>query len=196
MLASMAGHKLMAVTSVRKVLFTSQPGLNVFTVILGALYWCRSGETLLGVSITLATLGGIADGLYAISLYTAAASLYPRNTGVAIATLDSTWGIGHMLGSVIGGAFVNLWAYPLPFFAIGMVALLSTPLLATRRAKGTYEIDSTPDDLSATLISSYYKLLVDPLFMIDIVSIMLSWIIMGFNEPTMEPHLAEVIQYQ
>ncbi|XP_040062574.2 uncharacterized protein LOC120837355 [Ixodes scapularis] len=50
---------------------------------------------------------------------------------------------------------------------------------------------STPDDLSATPISSYYKLLVDPLFMIDIVSIMLSWIIMGFNEPTMEPHLAE-----
>ncbi|XP_042147293.1 uncharacterized protein LOC121836459 [Ixodes scapularis] len=50
---------------------------------------------------------------------------------------------------------------------------------------------STQDEVSATPIYNYYKLLVDPHFLIDVGSIMLSWIIMGFNEPTMEPYLAE-----
>ncbi|CAN7937412.1 unnamed protein product [Ixodes hexagonus] len=190
-LASMAGDKLMALTSVRRVFFVAQPGMNVFAVILGALYWSGSGNTLLAASLTLATLGGVIEGLYGVSLYTAAAVAYPGNTGVAIATLDSTWGVGHMLGSAIGGALVNLWAYPLPFFVLGTVALLSTPLLAARRAPEEKGTDPTPDVKCATPVPNYYKLLVDPHFVIDIVSMMLSWVIMGFNEPTMEPYLAE-----
>lgn len=31
----------------------------------------------------------------------------------------------------------------------------------------------------------------DPVFVIDMVTVMISWIIMGFNEPTLEPHLRQ-----
>ncbi|XP_049272616.1 uncharacterized protein LOC119397681 [Rhipicephalus sanguineus] len=36
-----------------------------------------------------------------------------------------------------------------------------------------------------------YRLLWDPLFMVNMVTLMLSWVIMGFNEPTLEPYLRQ-----
>lgn len=39
---------------------------------------------------------------------------------------------------------------------------------------------------------SYYKMLIDPIFMANVITAMLNWTIIGFNETTLEPSLTEV----
>lgn len=131
--AAIMADRVIMWTSLRKTLLISQTGLNASVVFFGFVYWSQSGELLLGTSLVVATFGGFMDGIYAVSLYTAGAAACSENTGMIISTIDLMWGIGHMLGSVSGGALVKLWAYPLPFFVLGSIGLVVIPLIATRK---------------------------------------------------------------
>lgn len=43
--------------------------------------------------------------------------------------------------------------------------------------------------------AKYRSLLLDPVYMAYVITAMISWIIMGFNEPTLEPSIVEVPAY-
>ncbi|KAG0411741.1 hypothetical protein HPB47_011123, partial [Ixodes persulcatus] len=108
------------------------------------------------------------------------------------AFLDFIWAIGNMVGSAVGGTLIDLWAYPLPFFVLGTLIIFSIPWIVKYRATfnqdpGTScsEVDLREDG------KSYWSLLLDPLFLNNMVTVMTAWIIMGYNEPTLEPSLKE-----
>ncbi|KAM7308418.1 putative vesicular amine transporter [Ixodes scapularis] len=192
--AAIMADRVIMWTSLRKTLLISQTGLNASVVFFGFVYWSQSGEILLGTSLVVATFGGFMDGIYAVSLYTAGAAACSENTGMIISTIDLMWGIGHMLGSVSGGALVKLWAYPLPFFVLGSIGLVVIPLIATRKKipgeENKTKCEGPMLEESQSQHASYYRLLLNPAFAIDIGSMMLSWVIMAFNEPTLQPYLA------
>ncbi|CAN7937413.1 unnamed protein product, partial [Ixodes hexagonus] len=167
----------------------------IFVICFRTLYWCQSGELLLEISLVLSALGGFLDGIYVVSLFTSGVTGWPQNSGMIISTLDLTWSIGHMVGSITGGFLIKLWAFPLPFFVLGTVAMFSIPLVATKKSAPIEEAEwqtAPQSEPSRTSTQSYYKLLRDPEFLIDIGSMMLSWVIMAFNEPTLQPHLAQL----
>ncbi|KAL3245060.1 hypothetical protein MRX96_018208, partial [Rhipicephalus microplus] len=43
------------------------------------------------------------------------------------AIMEFMFGCGNMAGSVLGGALIDLWEYPLPFFVLGTIIILSIP---------------------------------------------------------------------
>jgi MFS family permease len=63
--------------------------------------------------------------------------LYPDTMEEKISVAEISCGLGFLVGPMIGSAFYALGGYPLPFFVIGTVCLLCSPLLYTilRRSK-------------------------------------------------------------
>ncbi|XP_042147188.1 MFS-type transporter SLC18B1 isoform X2 [Ixodes scapularis] len=109
-------------------------------------------------------------------------------------TMEAIYGIGNMIGSVTGGALIDLWAFPLPFFVVGVVQALSSPFVAI------YGIipkerpqDSAPKARIMQKIegAKFWFLLTDPEFLVCAISFAFNWILMGFNQTTLEPHLSQ-----
>ncbi|XP_075553159.1 MFS-type transporter SLC18B1-like isoform X1 [Dermacentor variabilis] len=194
LLGSVLNQRLMAITSPRKCYLAGQIGFMLFTVLLGLMYWSPGGKVFLGLCLVLAIVGGFFSTVYLVSAYSVVTAEFPVHTGLIISTMESMWGAGCMIGSGIGGVLIDAWAFPLPFFV--MAALVSFSLPWTTRSpkipgKPLEEVKQHSSSESPKNQENLFKLLIDPVFIIDMVTGMLSWIIMGFNEPTLEPHLRQ-----
>lgn len=170
-----------------------QGGFFIFTILFGCLYWAPGGDILLGLSIVCVILGGITNTFYLVSMFAVFTTRFPKYRGGIIAFLEFLWGSGNMVGSAIGGALIDAWAYPLPFFVLGAITMLSFPVIVKFSSKLNQYSDEEDTGDSSTekggQSKSYYWLLIDPVFLVDMVTLMMSWIILGFNEPTLEPSL-------
>lgn len=166
-----------------------QGGFFVFTILFGCLYWAPGGNVLLGLSIACVVLGGITNTFYLVSMFAVFTTRFPKYRGAIIAFLEFLWGSGNMVGSAIGGALIDAWAYPLPFFVLGAITMLSFPVIIKLRSKLDQYSETAEESEKRESTRSYYWLLVDPVFLVDMVTLMMSWIILGFNEPTLEPSL-------
>ncbi|XP_064473411.1 MFS-type transporter SLC18B1-like [Ornithodoros turicata] len=190
LLGSIATERLIVFVSPSVVYVSGQVGFFLFVVMFGALYWSPKGDVFLGLSIPGAFFGGFVSCVYVVSMYSMLTEKFSGNTGIIIAVMELLWGVGNMAGSILGGALIDLWKYPLPFFVIPTIMMLSAPIIAIRgmvpkEHRREVTEDSTTEDVK------YYKALCDPVFLIDMVTVMLSWVIMSFNEPTLEPYLAQ-----
>ncbi|XP_077487370.1 MFS-type transporter SLC18B1-like [Amblyomma americanum] len=170
-----------------------QGGFFIFTILFGCLYWAPGGNVLLGLSIACVVLGGITNTFYLVSMFAVFTTRFPKHRGGIIAFLEFLWGSGNMVGSAIGGVLIDAWAFPLPFFVLGAITMLSFPVIMKLRAKLNQY--SEPEECEEDApekegkLPSYYWLLIDPVFLADMVTLMMSWVILGFNEPTLEPSL-------
>ncbi|CAN8018192.1 unnamed protein product [Ixodes persulcatus] len=101
-----------------------------------------------------------------------------------------------MAGSAIGGRLIDIWAYPLPFFVLGGITILSLPFIVINASKlNQSEGQSTNTEVPEVAGVKNWALLLDPAFLAHMATLMISWIILGFNEPTLEPSLAELGYY-
>lgn len=190
-IGSVISERLIAWTSAKTVYFIGLTGFFLACIGLSLLYWCPTAKTLFGGSIVAAALAGFMEGLYVVTLYGTCTTAFSYNTGIIIATIDSMFGVGCMLGSVIGGALIDLWAYPLPFYVFGALLMSMMPYFI---AKGTAPEVQKTDPLSskdAEVPFSYYRLLINPRFMINMGSLTLTFVMFGFNEPTLEPYISQ-----
>ncbi|KAL3245065.1 hypothetical protein MRX96_018211 [Rhipicephalus microplus] len=178
---SVLNERLMAIASPRKCYLSGQIGFVLFTILLGSMYWSPGGNTFLGLSLVLAIIGGFFSTVYVVSAYT-------------VSTMEFLWGSGSMIGCGISGLLIDAWAYPLPFFVLALLSSFSLPWTTRSQRipdKPLKEVQPRPSSESSENQKSLFRLLIDPVFAIDMVTVMLSWIIMGFNEPTLEPHLRQ-----
>lgn len=194
LVASLSADRLMNLLSPLKVWFIGLLGFFVFTLVFGTLYWSPGGNILLGLSLGLVTVGGFTQVLYIVSVYSVVTTKFPHSTGLIIASFECVWGVGNMAGSIIGGVLIDVWAYPLPFFVTGFIMILPLPFILKGGTVPFLEPKAAPDPQDATHPQTnmkFIRLLWDPIFIIDMITLMLSWVIMGFNEPTLEPYLVQ-----
>ncbi|KAK8773033.1 hypothetical protein V5799_012434 [Amblyomma americanum] len=194
LLGSILTERFMAFGSPRKCYISGQIGFLLFTVLLGSMSWSPGGNIFLALSIILAIIGGLFSTVFIVSAYAVVTSEFPMHTGLIISTMEFLWGTGNMVGSGLGGVLIDAWAYPLPFFVMAALVLFSLPWTSRSKRlsdKPVKENKQRPSPDSAKKKMKLYKLLIDPVFMIDMITLMLSWVIMGFNEPTLEPHLRQ-----
>ncbi|XP_042147294.1 MFS-type transporter SLC18B1 [Ixodes scapularis] len=196
LIGSFVAEKLMKTKPPTVCYLIGQAGFFTFTIIFGCMYWVPGGDVFLGSAIASALLGGLTHNMYLVSMFAVVTTRFSEQSGLIIGFLEFLWGAGNMLGSAIGGALIELWAFPLPFFVIGAISMLSFPVIASLGSgvnKGKGKKDTTsiteapPEDNSV----NYKKLFLDPVFLGDMITIMMGWIILGFNEPTLEPNLKE-----
>lgn len=194
LLGSVLNERLMAIASPRKCYLSGQIGFLLFTILLGLMYWSPGGDIFLGLCLVLALIGGFFSTVYVVSAYTVVTAEFPVHTGLIISTMEFLWGSGSMIGCGISGLLINAWAYPLPFFVLALLASFSLPWTTRSQRipdKPLKEVQHRSISESSENRKNLFRLLIDPVFAIDMVTVMLSWIIMGFNEPTLEPHLRQ-----
>ncbi|XP_077487369.1 uncharacterized protein LOC144098527 isoform X3 [Amblyomma americanum] len=104
---SIMSEKLIAWTSSKAVYFFGLIGFFLACMSFSLLYWCPTADTLLGGSIAAALFSGFVEGVYLVTLYGTCTSTFLHNTGIIIAIMDCMFGLGSMLGSVIGGALID-----------------------------------------------------------------------------------------
>ncbi|XP_075553164.1 MFS-type transporter SLC18B1-like isoform X1 [Dermacentor variabilis] len=194
LLGSVVSERIMAFGSPRKCYLSGQIGFLLFTILLGLMYWSPGGNVFLGQCIVLAIVGGFFSTVFLVSAYAVVTSEFPMHVGLIIATMEFLWGVGNMVGTGLGGVLIDAWAYPLPFFVIAALLGFSLPWTTTSKrlsAKPVKDGQGCSSSESPKKQIKLHKLLIDPVFVIDMVTVMLCWIIMGFNEPTLEPHLRQ-----
>uniref|UniRef100_A0A224YS18 Protein containing MFS 1 domain n=1 Tax=Rhipicephalus zambeziensis TaxID=60191 RepID=A0A224YS18_9ACAR len=194
LLGSVLNERLMTIASPRKCYLSGQIGFLLFTILLGLMYWSPGGNIFLGLCLVLALIGGFFSTVYVVSAYTVVTAEFPVHTGLIISTMEFLWGSGSMIGCGISGLLIDAWAYPLPFFVLALLASFSLPWTTRSQRipdKPLKEVQPRPSSESAENQKNLFRLLIDPVFVVDMVTVMLSWIIMGFNEPTLEPHLRQ-----
>ncbi|CAN7937419.1 unnamed protein product [Ixodes hexagonus] len=186
--------KVIKCLSPTKTYLLGQAGSLLFCLCSGSLYWAPSGDTLLWLSLLIFTFGGIFLMMLIVTMYAAATSVCSNNPGVLTGTMEAIYGIGNVVGSVAGGALIDLWAFPLPFFVVGVVQALSSPFIAIY---GVIPKERPQDRRSKAQITGKNEggkcwfLLADPEFLVCSVMFSFNWIIMGFNQTTLEPHLSQ-----
>lgn len=190
---SIVAQKLIEHVSPKAGYLGGQGCIFVFSICFGALYWIQSGQLLLVLAMVCSILGGCMYTTYSVSLYTLLTARFKDDGGLLIGTMECLWGIGTVLGSLIGGALIDLWEFPLPFFVIGGLLILSFPAMAIINPRSTklagqvnQERQNHPGE-----DKKYYKLMLDPMFLVNLFTVMLSWTVVSFNEPTLEPHLRQ-----
>lgn len=187
-------ERFMVIGSPRRCYIAGQVGCILFTLSLGLLYWSPGGDAFLAISLVLALIGGFFLTLYFVSSYSVVTAAFPVHTGIIIATMEFMWGSGNMLGSVLGGILIDAWEHPLPFFVMAAVSSFSLPWTVRSKKISASPVQATEHTDVADpphKRMSLYKLFIDPVFLIDMGTVMLCWVIMGFNEPTLEPHLQQ-----
>ncbi|EEC02653.1 conserved hypothetical protein [Ixodes scapularis] len=193
LIGSLVAERIVAYKSPSYCYILGQGGFVLFAFIFGGLYWIPDGQILLGLALLFALLGGFTNTLYLVSMFAVVTSKFETHSGLIIASLEILFGSGTMAGSAIGGRLIDLWAYPLPFFVLGGITFLSLPFIVINASKlNQSEGQSTNTEVPDVVGARNWALLLDPVFLAHMVTLMMSWIILGFNEPTLEPSLAEL----
>ncbi|CAN7989563.1 unnamed protein product, partial [Ixodes hexagonus] len=165
-LGSLSVHKMISCLSPTKTYLIGQGVSLLYSLLFGLLYWIPE-DVFLCISILAMLLGGFSMIIQNIIMYTAVTTLFSSNRGTLI-----------------------LWAFPLPFFAVGVLQILSFPFIALN---GVSQKEHPKADDKQTFKSNMKlrRLLWDPIFLLNMVTITLSWVIIGFNEPTLEPNIEQ-----
>lgn len=191
-LGAMLAERIMIWSSPVTCYLLGMTGYFIFNVIFGSLYWMPGGTVLLVISLVAAFLGGVTYSLYIVSAYAVFTNRFVSNTGVAIASLELTFTTGNMVGSIVGGALIDRWGYPAPFFVIGVIIMLAFPAVAMLKSVLNKDNGSSSEAADPkTVTINYTKLLWDPMFIAGLGCMVLCWAQLGFNEPTLEPSLRE-----
>lgn len=191
LIGSFVIHKLLKVISPR-LCYSAGLGVYVlFTLCMGSVYWICDGPTLLGICISMFAVGGFAEIIVSIVLLAEITNHFKEKSGVMISVIDLVWQSGNLIGASLGGILIDLWAYPLPFYVYGAALVLAFVFIVRYRAEDDERNESSIANSAEvnTSISGCWKLLLDPLFVPDLVTIMMTWAVAGFNETTFEPSL-------
>ncbi|CAN8018197.1 unnamed protein product [Ixodes persulcatus] len=192
---SVIAEKLIANASPRVGYLGGHASVFLFSILFGTLYWVQDGNTLLALAITCIIFGGSMYTTYSICLYSLLSNRFHEDGGILIGIMEGIYGLGTLVGSIIGGALIDLWAYPLPFYVMGTLLIFSFPAMAVIDPKSTKQkvtpLVTRAQEANGPGGKKYYKLLLDPMFLVNLFSVMLSWAITSFNEPTLEPYLRQ-----
>ncbi|XP_075750943.1 MFS-type transporter SLC18B1-like isoform X2 [Rhipicephalus microplus] len=190
-IGSLSSQSLIEWTSPKFAYLLGLTGFFLACVGFALLYWCPDAASLLGGSIAAACLGGFTEGVYIVTLYAMCTDTFLHNKGVIIATMDGMYGMGCMLGAVVGGTLIDLWAFPLPYFVCGILLMGAMPYFLVKGTAPQIQMTDASLSTKSILQLSYYRLLANPRFMINMGSVSLTFIMLGFYEPTLEPYVRQ-----
>ncbi|XP_064473475.1 uncharacterized protein LOC135388089 isoform X2 [Ornithodoros turicata] len=164
-----------------------QGGQVICLVLFGALYWINGAEELLAWSMIFALACNATAVMYFASMFAVQTSVFRDKAGLLIASLEFLFGLGGLVGAVIGGALIDLWAYPLPYFAVAAMLCLSLPFMTMIRPQ--WKREAAMENKRKLVTSAYFKLLTNPSFLTDMITAAIPLGMMAFNEDTLEPYL-------
>ncbi|XP_042147681.1 MFS-type transporter SLC18B1 isoform X3 [Ixodes scapularis] len=189
-MGSVSMNKMISCFSPTRTYLIGQCLTLLYCGLFGTLNWIPA-KVFFWLSILAMLIGGFSMIIQNITMYAAATLLYSTKKGNFIAIMEAIFGVGLMVGPIVGGALIGLWAFPLPFFVVGILQILPFPFIARNGVtpKERLAVPPTAHDAQAPKQNlELRRLLLNPIFLANMVTLMLAWVIIGFNDPTLAPH--------
>ncbi|KAI1305166.1 MFS-type transporter SLC18B1 [Halotydeus destructor] len=155
---------------------------GVSTILFGLLDLVPAGGTFVTLAFVLRTLEGIGAASFETSTYTLMASEFPERVASIFAILETSYGLGLILGPTIGGALYQAGGYTLPFVAAGSLILCVGIIIII-----CVNSSATKVSRSAAMLDFFR----DGTILVNALSIATATNMVGFNSATLEPHLRQ-----
>ncbi|XP_076349608.1 MFS-type transporter SLC18B1-like isoform X3 [Tachypleus tridentatus] len=153
------------------------------TILFGFLDHSPPGAPFIVLAILVRLVEGFGAAAFITASYTYAASEFPGRVASAFATIETFFGLGLLLGPLIGGALYQAGGYSLPFVILGVAQLFVEVC--------SIFILPPPDRSEKPKSGNMLKFLADAGVLLDGLLIVTTLMFLGFNSATLEPHLRQ-----
>ena len=127
----------------------------ICTLSFGFLKYIENLWLFLGLAHTFRILTGMAYAAASPSIRAALITLFPDDVSKIVAGIELCWGIGYMLGPVVGGFLYTISAFLIPFEVVGSMAMVVAILLVFIMPR----VDSPIDDKATSQSFGTIKLI-------------------------------------
>ncbi|XP_064473478.1 uncharacterized protein LOC135388090 [Ornithodoros turicata] len=187
---SVLSERVSYILSPRAGYLSGQIGYIAANLLFGVLYWITDASTLLGLSMVFALAINATGALYCANIYAILMTIFRHRAGLFIAAMECLYGFGYLAGSWLGGALIDAWAFPLPFFVMSAFVASSLPFMAAIKPQWRREKDIEAEEDKKSL-AKYCKLFLNPIFAVDMITAAIPLALTAFDEVTLEPYLRQ-----
>jgi len=167
-------------------------GISIVGTVLifyGMLGQLHSGSWFLGLSFLLRMIEACGNSAFLTGSFSAIAKEFPDKVASMFAVLELFFGIGMIVGPMIGGALYQIGGFTLPFALMGSLLLLSSLFIFF--VLPDIGNKTTSEDLDDADKPSVKKALTKPSILIALYSVLVGAASVGFLQTTLEPHLED-----
>ncbi|XP_029831388.1 MFS-type transporter SLC18B1 [Ixodes scapularis] len=156
---------------------------SVCVICFGFIDLVPAGRTFVALAFVIRITEGFGAAAYITASSTIIMSEFPKNIGLVLSSLKTSFSVGMIVGPTVGGFLYDLGGYTTPFVVCGGLGLSST--LVT-----LFIIPKTVDKMSSgpTNLRHFWS---GPMVYLYGLAIFGSYACAGFNTATMEPHLRQ-----
>lgn len=173
--------KMVSVVSPRILMVGGIVLLGTSTTIFGFLNHLPRGIPYFLVAILLRSLQGAGAGIIDVCSYMVATTEMSNRVSMSIGVLEMAVGMGLTAGPAIGGVLYEKGGFGLPFYALGGITLVMTPI--------NYVLVPANRGKSDRKLRNIFRFLKDLEVLMCIVSITSGGAVLGFLTGILEPHL-------
>ncbi|XP_076365840.1 MFS-type transporter SLC18B1-like isoform X3 [Tachypleus tridentatus] len=154
------------------------------TILLGTVIKSSPGATFFSLSL----LGRIVQAMGSTALftlgYTIVANEFTERRATVLAIVEMFYGLGITIGPTIGGVLFEVGGFMLPFFLLGAILVCLSAIMICFLPETKCTMNENEGEL--------WKIIFNPTFIVDMVNILTGFLIVGFNEATLEPHVRQL----
>lgn len=201
LLAPATSMAMMSYLSPKWGVVISQTMFGVQGILFGLSFMLTSKNVFLGISFIGFIILEYSLIATSMCVETILASTLQKDGNLFLGAARSLAEAGMVLAPIAAGALVDVSGDAVPYFVFGSLLLAFTPLVARSRHEtrdciseqpSAYGSSDVQSNEQPTTTKSIWRLLLNPFFLADLFSRMLSWITASFNAATLEPYIAKL----
>jgi len=171
---------------------TLNVGIGAVGLILigyGCLGLIQSGKLFLGLSFVMRIFEACGNSMFLTGSFSAIAREFPDKVASMFAMIELFFGIGEIVGPVVGGALYEVGGFTLPFAVMGSLLFLSSIFIyfvLPNTPRPVIEVDEN------AVKPSMRNALSKPAILIALFKVGSAAASLGFLQTTLEPHLHDI----
>ena len=162
---------------------------GIMCVLFGLLNRIDDSKTFITLSFVIRIVEALGNSAFLASSFTLVAQLFQVSVGTVFALVETSFGLGMIIGPTIGGALYEAGGYTLPFGVLGGLLLLQALLSNWTLPYLKEQKNNSEDEESQNF--GLLKALSIPSVVLAIFSVFSSSIAVGALQATLEPHLSQ-----
>ena len=175
---------------------------GISTVAFGLLDHLPNGLLFIIPAFNLRIVESLGATAFATSSYSLITYRFADSTATMFSIMETCFGLGLIVGPVLGGALYQFGGYTLPFLVLGILLTTSASLILCyltphqiqsqgtdfcRKRKSGTDVNSNSHKIIETI--SVSKFVLNPIIILDSLVILTALSLIGFNASALEPHI-------